>query len=285
MKHFITTLLLIIGASLCGAETYPDMTTDTTSASTVRNDVTVEMYTTMGTIRMLLYGDTPAHTKNFIKLVNEGYYNGVLFHRVIRDFMIQTGDPDSKNAPAGKMLGMGSPDYKIDAEIVWPAHFHKRGALAAARESDQVNPEKRSSGSQFYIVTGRKFSESQLRQMERSIAMAYKQEVFNKLALQHRASIMALRLNRDTVALQQLQEELTRQVEEIAGKTPVAFTPEQIEAYTTVGGAPHLDRGYTVFGEVVSGMDVVDRIQQVDTDSHDRPVTDVKVIDMKVVEP
>lgn len=256
--------------------------TDNDKTSTAA-DVTVEMETTLGNIRLLLYGDTPAHLKNFVKLVNEGYYDGVLFHRVIRDFMIQTGDPDSKNAPAGKMLGMGSPDYKLDAEIVWPKHFHKRGALAAAREGDQVNPEKRSSGSQFYIVTGRTFSEAQLHQMERSMSMAYKQEVFNGLASQHRDSIMAMRRNRDSAGLQQLQEQLARQTEEMTGKTPVTFTPEQIQAYTTVGGAPHLDRNYTVFGEVLSGMDVVDKIQQVETDTNDRPKDDVKVISMKII--
>lgn len=259
------------------------MTTPDTTAAARQGDVTVEMNTTMGTVRLLLYGDTPRHLKNFVKLVNEGYYNGVLFHRVIRDFMVQTGDPDSRNAAPGQRLGMGSPDYKIDAEIVWPARFHRRGALAAAREADQVNPEKRSSGSQFYVVTGRKFSEGQLRQMERQMSMAYKQEVFNRLASEHRDSIMAMRRNRDQAGLQALQEELAARTEQMTGPNPVSFTPEQIEAYTTVGGAPHLDRNYTVFGEVISGMDVIDRIQQVETDSADRPKEDVRVIDMKVV--
>ncbi|MDE7471097.1 MAG: peptidylprolyl isomerase, partial [Paramuribaculum sp.] len=122
-----------------------------------QKDVVVEMNTTMGAVKILLYGDTPRHLENFVKLVNEGYYDGVLFHRVINDFMVQTGDPDSKDAPAGKMLGMGGPDYKIEAEFVYPRHFHKRGALAAAREGDASNPTKASSGSQFYIVTGKTY--------------------------------------------------------------------------------------------------------------------------------
>lgn len=283
MRLLNILIITVIGLlPVCPQTTYA-MSTPQSAAAARQGDVTVEMNTTMGAVRLLLYGDTPRHLKNFVKLVNEGYYNGVLFHRVIRDFMVQTGDPDSRNAAPGQRLGMGSPDYKIDAEIVWPARFHRRGALAAAREGDQVNPEKRSSGSQFYVVTGRKFSEGQLRQMERQMSMAYKQEVFNRLASEHRDSIMAMRRNRDQAGLQALQEELAAKTEQITGPDPVKFTPEQIEAYTTVGGAPHLDRNYTVFGEVISGMDVIDRIEQVETDSADRPKEDVRVIDMKIV--
>lgn len=283
MRLLNILIITVIGLLPASPQTTYAMTTPQSAAAARQGDVTVEMNTTMGTVRLLLYGDTPRHLKNFVKLVNEGYYNGVLFHRVIRDFMVQTGDPDSRNAAPGQRLGMGSPDYKIDAEIVWPARFHRRGALAAAREGDQVNPEKRSSGSQFYVVTGRKFSEGQLRQMERQMSMAYKQEVFNRLASEHRDSIMAMRRNRDQAGLQALHEELAAKTEQITGPDPVKFTPEQIEAYTTVGGAPHLDRNYTVFGEVISGMDVIDRIEQVETDSADRPKEDVRVIDMKIV--
>lgn len=258
--------------------------TDKTMATDNKN-VMVDMHTTLGDVRLMLYGDTPRHLENFVKLVNDGYYDGVLFHRVIRDFMVQTGDPDSKDAPAGKMLGMGSPDYKIDAEIQFPKYFHKRGALAAAREGDQVNPEKRSSGSQFYIVTGRKFSEGQLNQMEQSLRHGQMQEIFNRLASEHRDTIMSLRRERNSAALQELQEKLVKQTEAIAAENPAKFTDEQRQAYMTVGGAPHLDGSYTVFGEVVSGMDIVDRIQQVETDRNDRPVEDVRVISMKVVAP
>ncbi|MBP3537007.1 MAG: peptidylprolyl isomerase, partial [Muribaculaceae bacterium] len=137
-------------------------TPDTTSAK-------IEVATTAGNFTILLYGDTPKHRDNFLKLVKEGYYNGTLFHRVIKDFMIQAGDPDSRNAAPGQHLGAGGPDYKIDAEIVYPKHFHKRGALAAARQGDQVNPLKQSSGSQFYVVTGRKVSEGEMAQLENSL--------------------------------------------------------------------------------------------------------------------
>lgn len=248
-----------------------------------KNDVEVEMHTTMGDITLLLYGDTPLHLDNFVKLVNEGFYDGVLFHRVINDFMVQTGDPDSKNAPAGKMLGMGDPGYKIDAEFVYPKHFHKRGALAAAREGDAHNPEKKSSGSQFYIVTGKTYTPAQLDQMDARRIMEQKKAIFNSLALANRDSIMAMRRSGDREGLLNLQDKLAAQTETEAAQHPDKLTPEQREAYSTVGGTPHLDGSYTVFGEVISGMDVVDRIQKAETDANDRPTEDVRIISMKVI--
>lgn len=247
------------------------------------HDVIVEMNTSMGPVKLLLYGDTPKHLENFVKLVNEGYYDGVLFHRVINDFMVQTGDPDSKNAPAGKMLGMGGPEYTIEAEFVYPKHFHKRGALAAAREGDASNPEKASSGSQFYIVTGKTYTEGQLDQMEQRLQLEQQKSVFNKLASEHRDSIMSMRRNRDQAGLAALQEKLIGESDSIVKQNPVRLTDEQRAAYSTVGGTPHLDGSYTVFGEVIEGMDVVDKIQKAETDRNDRPVEDVRVISMKVV--
>ncbi len=176
-------------------------------------DVKVMLHTTMGDITLLLYGDTPLHTANFVKLVNEGFYDGLLFHRVIDSFMIQGGDPTSKDAPKGKHLGAGDPSYRIDAEIDFPKHFHHRGALAAAREGDATNPERKSSGSQFYIVTGKKFSPAQLDQMEHKAVMRHKQEVFDSLSMQHRDSIMAMRRNRDQAGLEALREQLAVETE------------------------------------------------------------------------
>ena len=246
-------------------------------------DVLVEIKTTEGDLTERLFGDTPRHRDNFVKLAKEGYYNGVLFHRVINEFMVQTGDPDSKTAPAGKMLGSGGPGYDIEAEIVYPTHFHKRGALAAARQGDQVNPERRSSGSQFYIVTGKAYNDSTLNQMERQLQMMQKQNIFNDLAREHRDSIMTLRRNRDQAGLQVLQDELVAITEKKAAEAPARLTAEQREAYTTTGGTPHLDNQYTVFGEVVDGMDVIDKIEKVETDSHDRPLKDVKILSMRVL--
>ena len=234
--------------------------------------------TTKGDIRVRLYDETPKHRDNFIKLAKEGYFDGTLFHRVIKDFMIQGGDPDSKDAPKGKRLGTGGPDYTIPAEFVYPQYFHKRGALSAARLGDEVNPERESSGSQFYIVWGKTFKASELKQMEKQMAMQQEQQVFQSLAAVHRDEIMDMRRNRDRNGLMQLQDKL---VEETKAKCKEmgkpTFTPEQVETYTTVGGTPFLDNQYTVFGEVEEGLDVVEAIQNCKTSRDDRPEEDIKM--------
>ena len=247
-------------------------------------DALVDIKTSVGDIRIRLYGETPKHRDNFLKLVKEGFYEDVLFHRVINQFMIQTGDPSSKGAPAGKSLGTGGPGYDIDAEIIYPQYFHKRGALAAARQGDEVNPDRRSSGSQFYIVTGKVYNAGQLAQMEKQLQYQQMQTIFNDLAKQHRDTIMAMRRNRDQAGLQALQEELVKKTEDEAAKNPAKFTQAQIDAYTTVGGTPHLDGTYTVFGEVVEGMDVVAKIETTATGAQDRPKEDIKIISMTIVE-
>ena len=249
------------------------------------SNVQVEMETTMGKIVVKLYDETPAHRDNFVKLVKEGYYDGTLFHRVIKDFMVQGGDGDSRNAKPGQALGMGDPGYKIPAEFVYPKYFHKKGALAAARQGDQTNPEKASSGSQFYIVTGAVFPAGRLNEMTRQMAMQREQNVFNSLVAAHRDEVMNLRRNRDQAGLMALQEQLIAETkQQVAAMPSITFTQEQIDAYTTIGGAPHLDGEYTVFGEVVEGMDVVDKIEKAETNAADRPNEDIKVISMKIVE-
>lgn len=238
----------------------------------------LKIKTTEGDIIIRLYDETPKHRDNFLKLAKEGYFNGTLFHRVIKNFMIQGGDPDSKNAPKGKMLGTGGPDYTIPAEFVYPQYFHKRGALSAARTGDEVNPDKESSGSQFYIVWGKTFKPAELKQMEHQMAMQQEQQVFNQLTREHHEEIMNLRRNRDRVGLQELQDKLIEQTKitcKQQGKP--SFTEEQIEVYTNVGGTPFLDNQYTVFGEVEEGLDIVGRIQNCDTDRNDRPTEDVKI--------
>lgn len=243
----------------------------------------VEIQTTLGNITIALYDETPKHRDNFIKLVNEGYYNGTLFHRVINEFMIQAGDGNSRNARPGQMLGSGGPGYNVDAEIVYPRYFHKKGALAAARQADQINPEKKSSGSQFYIVTGKAYSSDQLAQMDRQVDMMRKQNIFQSYVNERREEIMALQAKSDTAALNALQKELIAKTESETAKNPGGMTEEQKQAYSTVGGTPHLDGQYTVFGEVVSGMDVVEKIEKAETGPGDRPKTDIKIIDMKIL--
>ena len=243
----------------------------------------VLLQTNLGDITLRLYDETPQHRDNFLRLVREGYYNGTLFHRVIRDFMVQGGDPDSVNAPAGKRLGTGGPDYTLEAEI-HPALFHKRGALAAARQGDEVNPERRSSGSQFYIVWGQTYNDGQLRQMGKQLEMQRLQSIFQTLAADHRAEILQLRRDRNRTGLQELQDRLTAEAETKAKTLGPVLTEAQMEAYSSVGGTPHLDGQYTVFGEVVEGLDIVDRIQQVETLSGDRPKADVVVVKATILE-
>lgn len=193
----------------------------------------VQIKTSMGKVKVKLYNDTPKHRDNFLKLVKEKKYEGLLFHRIIKQFMAQGGDINSKGAPEGAKLGDGDMGYTIPAEIVFPKYFHKRGALCAARTGDEENPEKASSGSQFYIVTGKFFLEMELDKMEKE-----------------------------------------------KGKK---FTPEQREAYMLQGGTPHLDNEYTVFGEVVKGQKVIDKMQLVETDENDRPIEDIIIEKMEIV--
>lgn len=213
----LCSLLLVCGASCGEKETH------------------VVMETTKGVIELKLYNSTPLHRDNFRDLVAEGAYDSLLFHRVIRDFMIQGGDPDSKTAEPGVLLGEGDRPYTVPAEFrLEEGIFHRRGVLAAAREGDDVNPEQASSAMQFYIVWGKVFDDEGLDKVQQ-------------------------RIDANT-----------------GGR--VKLTPEMREVYKTVGGTPHLDGQYTVFGEVVSGMDVVDAIQQVSTDINDRPIEDVRIL-------
>ena len=225
MKKFI----LALGLLLVQLSVY--------SQSVKRTEVLLQ--TSMGNVRIQLYNETPKHRDNFLKIVNSKQMDGMLFHRVVKDFMIQTGDPDSRKAKPGQVLGNHQIGKDFPAEIIYPQFFHKRGALAAARQPDNENPDKKSSGSQFYIVWGKKFSEHQLN---------FYQSVI------------------DTVT-----------------NFKVKFTPEIRKVYQEVGGTPFLDGQYSVFGEVTEGLEVIDRIQQVEVDAWSRPKEDVKIIKAYVV--
>lgn len=242
----------------------------------------VDIVTSAGNIKVRLFDDTPIHRDNFLKHVREGYYDGVLFHRVIKDFMVQAGDPESKNAEAGARLGAGDPGYTLEAEIDYPRHYHKRGALAAARTGDQVNPERRSSGSQFYIVTGRQVSAQQLEVMAQRQTNDLMQKYFQDLCRKHWTEIEELQKAGDKEKLEELRQQLIAETE--ANVKPVTISEEMKADYLAGGGAPSLDGQYTVFGEVLEGMDVVEKIEGVATDSFDRPQEDVKIISMKVEE-
>lgn len=221
-KLMVLTIALLVGYGQVNAQ-----------KSKKVKEVLIEFETTEGVMLVKLYNQTPLHRDNMVKLVKEGYYDGLLFHRVIKSFMIQGGDPDSKNAKPGQMLGQGGPGYTVPAEII-DSLIHKKGALAAARMGDQVNPTKASSGSQFYIVQGRPFNENELNSM--------------------------------------------------SARSGIKYNDAQKQLYATLGGVPHLDGGYTVFGELVTGFDVLDKIGNTQTGAGDRPVKEMKIIKAKILD-
>lgn len=227
MKHYLLTFLLLVCLPLQAEEDHRQR---------------VRLETTRGNITIALYDETPVHRDNFVRLAREGYYDSLLFHRVIEDFMIQGGDPDSRHALPGAHLGEGGPGYDLPAEIRLPQCYHRRGAVAAAREADNLNPERRSSGSQFYIVWGKMGN------------------------------------TKNITRARHLVEKATR------GQHTI--TKEMEEDYLLHGGSPHLDGTYTVFGEVVEGLDdVVYAIQMAVTNEEDRPYDDTRILRAVVLPP
>ncbi len=241
-------------------------------------EVKVKFQTTEGDITVKLYNETPLHRDNFLKLVDEGFYDGTLFHRVIADFMIQAGDPNSKNAKPNQSLGSGDVGYTVPAEFVYPKYFHKKGALAAARQGDQVNPERASSGCQFYIVVGQPFAKEQLDGMEKNIQHNEEAVLFQQIVQTKRDEIRKLQAEGNKDGLDKMRDSILVEVRKEIGDNIFKFTPEQRECYTTLGGTPHLDNQYTVFGEVVNGMDIVEKISETKTGQMDRPVKDIRII-------
>ncbi len=209
------------------------------SSAAAQDRAEVEFQTTEGNIRIALFNETPQHRDNFMKLARMEFYDSLLFHRVIKDFMIQGGDLHSKHAEPGKLLGEGELDYTIEPEFRLPQIYHRRGVIASARESDKVNPERRSGAAQFYIVWGKVYDDRRLAKVQEKL---------------------------DSISDGQIK-----------------LTPEMIETYKTVGGTPHLDGQYTVFGEVTQGLDVVERIMKVETDKNDRPLSDVRILKLRII--
>jgi cyclophilin family peptidyl-prolyl cis-trans isomerase len=271
-KHIQLAILAIITLAIvsCGG------TETKTEVALEGNDYVVTIKTDLGEMKALLYDETPLHKANFIKLAKEGFFDSLLFHRVIQGFMIQGGDPNSKGAAPGERLGNGGPGYTVPAEFN-TSLFHRKGALSAARTGDQVNPERASSGSQFYIVQGQVIPEEQTQ--------------LNMQALSQCVSDLR-RTDPDNPINKQLEEafneggdemfrakaiELADELSEATGNK-LRMAPEEAAVYTTEGGTPFLDGAYTVFGQVIQGIEVLDKIASVETIPGDRPVTDVRMV-------
>ena len=253
-----------------------------TSCAQNKKESVVTIKTSYGDMVAILYDETPKHKANFLKLVNAKYYDSLLFHRVISEFMIQGGDPNSKKAVAGQPLGDGGPGYTVDNEIN-PKFFHERGVLSAARLGDGVNPTKASSGSQFYIVQGKKYSMEELDQHAENIRNAKKSQLLRECIMMPKYQPLLLQIQerqqaQDGAWLNSFFDKSdTLIVKEKPDYKPFAFTPEQKTAYTTVGGTPFLDGDYTVFGKVIKGLDVIDKIAAVQKGPQDRPMEDVRM--------
>lgn len=254
----------------------------TACAQDKKGEYVVTIKTSYGDMVAILYNETPKHKENFIKLANSKFYDSLLFHRVMNEFMIQGGDPESKKAVAGQSLGSGNPGYTIEAEFR-PTLFHERGSLAAARTPDAGNPTKASSGSQFYIVQGKKYTTEEIDQFEESLRNNKKSQYLREIIMSPKYTGLLTQIQehqraQDGAWLNEFFEKSdTLIVKEKPGYKPFAFTPEQKTVYTTVGGTPFLDGEYTVFGKVIKGMEVVDKITAVAKDAQNRPNEDIRM--------
>ena len=268
LKHIILSIILILVIKLGFSQTF--------------SKETILISTSFGNMKLKLFNETPNHRDNFLKLVQEHFYDSLLFHRVIEGFMIQGGDPDSKNAEPIKLLGDGDLKYTIPSEII-PTLCHKKGMLCAARNGDDVNPEKASSAAQFYIVQGKVRTDEDLisyeKRINKPIIAKIKEEVLNKAENAHlKEKIVNAKKEQNNDSLMVYFKAVNKLVDEAYLKTPhYTFPPEHQTIYKTIGGTPHLDSQYTIFGEVIEGLDVIDKIATVGKNKDDRPLIDIRM--------
>lgn len=249
------------------------------SVSAAAQDRVVLISTNLGDMKFRLYNDTPKHRDAFVKMAEEGYYDGTLFYRVIQDYLIQGGSRSSRNAPPGKRIGYGDPDKTVDDEII-PGYFHKKGALCAPRQPDEVNPFKQSDISQFYIVKGQVFSMGGIDTLELAVNRPIRNKVYSQvMTASVKARLKQLKEEKKVKEFRELADELKKQIDTEYYLQPgrLEFTEQQRTAYTTVGGYPDLDGKYTIFGECIEGFDVIDKIAALKTDENNRPFEDVKI--------
>lgn len=268
LKHIILSLSLILVIKQGFSQTF--------------STETILISTPYGDMKLKLFNETPKHRDNFLKLVREHYYDSLLFHRVIQDFMIQGGDPDSKHAEPAKLLGDGDLKYTVPAEFV-PTLCHKKGMLCAARNGDDVNPEKASSAAQFYIVQGKVRNDEDLiafeKRINKPLIAKIKDDILNKpenAALKEKIAAAKKEQNNDSLMV--YFKTVNKLVDEEYAKTPhYSFPPEHKTIYKTIGGTPHLDSQYTIFGEVIEGLEVIDKIAAVGKNKDDRPLIDIRM--------
>lgn len=255
MNKLLTLITLTLLAGACATD----------------KDYLITIKTEYGDMKAILYDETPQHKENFLKLAQEGFYDSTLFHRVMKDFMIQGGDPNSKNSAPGAPLGMGGPGYTVPAEFK-KEFFHVKGALSAARQPDRANPQKASSGSQFYIVQGKKWTREELLTDDNKLNQAVQQLVSRSDQDSVRQMLISVYQNEGPEAYGKKIMEIKDYVAQIM-QVDLAknMATERVEAYTTIGGSPHLDDNYTVFGKLVEGLDVIDKIAEQPTDGRNRP--------------
>jgi peptidylprolyl isomerase len=255
------------------------------SACKKSEEPVIQFETTAGIIKVKLYKDTPKHRDNIVKLVEEGYYDGLLFHKVVKDNFIQTGNPKSKDIGPNRTMDFEGPDYTIPAEINPAKHFHKKGALSAVRLPDTQNPAKASHGSQFCIIEGRKFKKEELDTIELDEYNRKLDLLWQKLVAKNRGKIDMISLRGTPKQLKALQDSLVKEAnKEMKHEKVFFFSPEQRKAYTSVGGNPYMDREFTVFGEVTEGLDIVEKISKMETDAYSRPKQDVRIIKAKIID-
>lgn len=278
MRQLLVWLMIFGFLTACEQSSQGQSKTAATD-KTSDKDVLITISTPLGDMHAILYEETKQHRENFIKLVGEKYYDDLLFHRCIKDFMIQGGDPQSKGAAPGIMLGNNGPGYFLPAEFMADKYFHEKGAICAARKGDQVNPSKQSDGSQFYIVQGKTYTEQELRDMRTDLYKLY--ELFQQLLTKPTYSALTAQLNDlqqrgDNEGIQQLILQHKDICEKEFGvELDKPLTAEQIQKYTTIGGVPFLDGEYTVFGKILDGFDVLDKIATQPGDRYNRPSTDI----------
>jgi cyclophilin family peptidyl-prolyl cis-trans isomerase len=239
----------------------------------------VEISTNLGTMKFRLYDDTPKHRDAFIELAKEGYYNGTLFYRVIQDFLIQGGSKSSRDAAPGKRIGYGDPDKTVDDEII-PKYFHKKGALCAPRQPDEINPFKQSDISQFFIIKGRVHTSGELDTMELAVNRPIRNKIVNSIMKPEvREELKQLKDDKKVDEFRMLADQIKDKIETEYSLSPgvLEFSEAQREVYTTIGGYPDLDGKYTIFGECISGFEVIDKIAALSTDKNNRPFNDVKI--------